>query len=328
MKQLLCTLSYFFFFAAAFFYPEPFRVNVLHVCRFEGEVFEPVSLTLGYNDALSFSVKSECIFLEGIELEIKQNKISMTYPNSIAYAVYTDIKPPPAKNRSDYSARKIAAAVLPNRYSHIIKIPLKSGHSLTHTKNSELIPYNGNTAAAPFMLRFTPAGKKIPEALVEQALFTVSVRPLLIAEGGLKINLIFPDTEQKPVNVQLNNTYLADFDALQLLTPGTYSVTISSDAYRTEVRSCIIEQGKTTQLDIQLQSITPLLYIQAPENVTVSLDNRVITPSKEPIPVEIGTHLVVFKMGSYELTRQITVEEGKTYELTITMDVLLEERPQ
>ena len=50
--------------------------------------------------------------------------------------------------------------------------------------------------------------------------------------------------------------------------------------------------------------------------------------SKEPLPVTVGVHTVVFKMGTYELTRQITVEEGKTYEMTMAMDVLLQEVAQ
>ena len=91
------------------------------------------------------------------------------------------------------------------------------------------------------------------------------------------------------------------------------------------MRSCIIERGKITQLEVQLKSITPLLHIQAPENVAVFLDNQEITLSKEPLPVAVGGHTIVFKMGTYELTRQITVEVGKTYEMTMTMDVLLQE---
>jgi len=174
------------------------------------------------------------------------------------------------------------------------------------------------------MLRLNPVMKGLPDDF-ERASFTVIIRPLLIAEGGLQLKLQFPEKEQKPVTVQLNNEYLTQFEDLQLLLPGTYSISISSDAYRTEMRSCIIERGKITQLEVQLKSITPLLHIQAPENVAVFLDNQEITLSKEPLPVAVGGHTIVFKMGTYELTRQITVEEGKTYEMTMTMDVLLQE---
>ena len=128
--------------------------------------------------------------------------------------------------------------------------------------------------------------------------------------------------------MQLNSEYLAQFNDLQLLQPGTYSINVSSDAYRTETRSCIIERGKITQLDIQLKSITPLLYIRTPENVTVIFDGRELSFSKEPLSVETGTHVAVFKMGSYELTRQITVEEGKIYELAMMMDAVLQEVAQ
>ena len=301
MKQFLCITSYFFFFAVSFFYPDSFRVSKVHIYTFDMEVFDPVSLTIGYNDAVSFSVKGDFLFLEGIELEIKQNKTSMNYPNSIAYTVYTDIKPEPVENSIDYSAKKISTALLPNRFSHIMRIPVKKDYTFKQIKNSELLPYVGSIAAArPVMLRLNPVMKGLPDDF-EQASFTVIIRPLLIAEGGLKLNLQFPDKEQ------------------------TYSVSIGSDAYRTEMRSCIIERGKITQLEVHLKSITPLLHIQAPENVAVFLDNQEIAPSKEPLPVAVGVHTVVFKMGSYELTRQMTVEEGKTYELTMTMDVLLQE---
>jgi hypothetical protein len=296
----------------------------MHTYTVNTEVFDPISLTIGYNDAVSFSVKGDFLFLEGIELEIKQNKTSMNYPNSVAYTLYTDIKPEPSKKHIDYSAKKISTALLPNRFSHIMRIPVKKDYKFKQVKNGEIFPYDGKAADAPFMLRLNPVMKGLPEDF-EQASFTVIARPLLIAEGGLKLHLQFPDKEQKPVTVQLNNEYITQLDTLQLLLPGTYSVNISSDAYRTEMRSCIIERGKITQLEVQLKSITPLLHIQAPENVAVFLDNQEIAPSKEPLPVAVGVHTVVFKMGSYELTRQITVEEGKTYELTMMMDVLLQE---
>ena len=324
MKQLLCITSYFFFFSISFFYPDSFRVSNMHSYVFDREVFSPVSLTIGYNDAVSFAVKSDFLFLEGIELEIKQDKISMNYPNSIAYTVYTDIKPEPSKKYIDYSAKKISTALLPNRFSHILRIPVKKDYTFKHIKNSELLPYSSRVAVSPVMLRLNPVMKGLPDDF-ERASFTVTIRPLLIAEGGLKLKLQFPEKEQKPVTVQLNNEYLMQFDTLQLLLPGTYSINISSDAYRTEMRSCIIERGKITQLEVQLKSITPLLHIQAPENVAVFLDNQEITLSKDSLPIAVGVHTVVFKVGSYELTRQITVEEGKTYEMTMTMDVLLQE---
>lgn len=326
MKQHLSILSYFFFFALSVFYPDNFRVSAMHTYVFNTEVFDPISLTMGYNDAISFAVKSDFLFLEGIELEIKQDKISMSYPNSIAYTLYTEIKPEPSKKEIDYSAQKISTALLPNRFSHTIRIPVKSNYSFKQ-QNGELLPYEKKRAVTPFMLRFNPVIKGLPDDF-EKTVLTVIVRPLLIAEGGLKIILHFPEKEQKPVSVQLNNEYLTDFNNLQLLLPGTYSVSVASDAYRTEMRSCIIERGKITQLEIQLKSVTPLLRIQAPENVTVILDGKETLPSTNLLPVAIGTHVAVFKMGSYELTRQITVEEGKTYELTMTMDVLLQEISQ
>ncbi|MEL3907042.1 MAG: hypothetical protein P1P65_08490 [Treponema sp.] len=324
MKQLFFAAAYLFFFTLALLHPDSFRVSTIYTCFFDSEVFEPVTLTLGYNDAVAFRIKQAPLFLEGIELEIKQNKTAYAFPNSIAYSLYTGIDPAPARHIIDYSARKLTAALLPNRFSHTIRIPVKSHYTFTSPDNGELLPYEHTQETDPLMLRFSPIMKGLPEEF-ETAGFTVVIRPLLIAEGGLRINLRYPAGEQKPVMIRLNNEYLNGSNTLQLVPPGTHLVSLSSDDYRHEVRSCIIERGKITELNINLQSIIPLLHIRAPENVTVLLDDQELPSLSRPLPVQAGTHIVTFKAGSYELTRQISLESGKTYNLTMTMDVLFQE---
>lgn len=324
MKQLLAKTAFLFCLSLSIFYPDSFRVGMMHTHILNSEVFEPITLQMGYNDAVSFTLKSDTLFLEGIELEIKQSAASLKYPNTIAYTIYTEISPEPAKNEIDYTAQKISTALLPNRFSHSIRIPLKEPYNFTRNGNSEIIPYSSSLCLSPFMLRLNPVMKGLPDD-IEGARFTVIARPLLIAEGGLKINLQYPDKEQKPVSVQLNGDYLAKYTELQLRQPGQYSLQINSDAYRTETRTCVVERGKTTQLDIQLKSITPLLRIQAPENVMIMLDGEEITLANTPIPLESGSHIIMCKIGTYQLTRQIIVEEGKSYLLTFTMDMLIQE---
>ena len=324
MKQLIATTAFLFCLSLSIFYPDSFRVSRVYPCILDSEVFEPITLQIGYNDAVSFTLNSNTLFLEGIELEIKQGNTSLKYPNAIAYTIYTEISPEPAKKEIDYTAQKISTSLLPNRFSHIIRIPLKAQYSFTQSNTGDLLPYRNQISITPFMLRLNPVMKGLPDD-IERARFTVIARPLLIAKGGLKINLHYPDKEQKPVSVQLNGDYLAQYGELQLRQPGQYSVQINADAYRAETRSCVIERGKITQLDIQLKSITPLLRIQAPENVIVMLDGEEISPANTPIPLASGSHIVVCKLGAYQLTRQIIAEEGKSYLVTFTMDMLIQE---
>lgn len=326
MKHTLLLLSFFFFFTCPPLYSDSFRVNTVHTCIFESEAFEPLTFSIGYNDAVAFAVKSDFLFLEGIELEIKQSSACVNFPQAIAYGIYTDIIPEPAKKTIDYSAQEYTAAVLPNRFSHIIRIPFKSVYRFKQEGNAEILPYERKIGIAPFMLRLKPVAKDVPEA-VKKTVFTIIVRPLLIAEGGLKISLRFPESEkdEKVVSVQLNNRQLTDFTGVKLIPPGNYSVIIHALNYRNEMRSCIVERGKITHLDVTLQSTTPLLYIKAPENAIVFLDEKEIDVKKPYIPITVGMHTIVCKLGNYEITRQITAEEGKTYRLTMNMDVGLEE---
>ncbi|MGP1576071.1 MAG: hypothetical protein ACTTH7_01030 [Treponema sp.] len=324
MKQRLFFFTFSFIFSLSPLAAEPFRVNRMHTCVLDARCLDPVVVTAGYNDAVACTTHFNSIFLEGIELEIKQPKEALDAQNALAYTIYTSIAPDASSEKIDYTGNKLVSNVMPNRSSFIIRIPFKEKNTLAAIPNALLLPYEEKNAFETFVLRFNPIISSLPE-VCEQASYKVIIRPLLIAEGGLKLNISYPDNEIKPINIQINRTYIPQSADIQLLTPGSYILNVTSNSYRSEIRSCTIERGKITSLDITLKSLTPKLRILVPQHIGVFVNEKEWEYSDDFVPIPSGVHIVVFKIGSYEITRQIIAEEGKSYDLSLTMEVNFDE---
>ncbi len=326
MKYIIKTTSLFIFlFFTTYSYAEKFRVGNVYMYAIEEGGYPTASFSIGYNDAISLQIQKDLLFLNGIELQIKQDKTALANSNMISYEIYSHISPVPKKKCIDYSGKRLFTNLLPTRITHTIQIPLKKTYTETQKNTSDTVPYDKHIMEYPILFRLHPVMKGIPDSL-ENAVFTITVKPIVRNEGGLKINLTYPkEEEQKPVNVQIDNHYLNNFSDLQIIAPGTYRITVSSDEYRSEVRSCIIEKGKITTIPITLKSTIPLLDIDVPSKVTVLFDNETITIPNTPIPITTGTHTITVKIGEYEAVRQFTAEKGKSYLFNMNIDTSLTE---
>ena len=98
-----------------------------------------------------------------------------------------------------------------------------------------------------------------------------------------------------------------------------------SESYRNEVRTVIINQATSTTLDIELKSISPEISIIAPENTKVFLDDLELFNLDLPIQVVPGEHQIKFIIGDYELLKKLTIQNGKSYEVSLSIDIDISE---
>jgi hypothetical protein len=168
--------------------------------------------------------------------------------------------------------------------------------------------------------------KGLPEN-IETLVFTVKIKPLLTDEGGFRLNLTYPAAEQKPVSVRIDEVLIDNPAVMHTLAPGSHHLSIVSDDYRNEVRVFTVESGKTTEIAVPMKDTTPRLYIVAPENTIITLDTAPLANLREGKTIEPGDHTLLFKIGDYEVTRQLTAEKGKDYTITMVIDVQVTETP-
>lgn len=322
-KRMVLLAAYVCLTCSMGFAGDIFYVKKVQCFMLNTEQFEPVSVNLGYTDAVALVFKHTPVFLEGLDIEITQSQDHLRFPNTFAYRIYTDVEPSPAVTIRDYSGTMRMQGILPNAASYSVQVPLNSTYVQAEGKQHErALSYYAPPQSILF--RFYPMISAIPDKL-EHIPFKATIRPVLAGVGGLKLNVQFPEKEQKPIKVQINQEDVTDTSGVQFMKPGNYLITVSSDHYRNEVRSCAVEKGKVTELTIPLKSLISQLYIEPIAGVTVFLDGKKVDNVKKPLTVTPEVHVITFRIGNNEIMRQIDVKEGKKYYLMMTFDVSLEE---
>lgn len=351
MKKLLFLFTVLFFSQTLFSY-ENFRVHKTVIVDMTDEV-TPTKAVLEVNDALVVKVPKNPLFLKSLSLEVKIPPEVAEFRDSVAYFLYTDVKPEPSANIIDYKANRLFINTFPTRLSCNLLIPLFSSVVMKDTPYSLVLPagMDNNSGYVFFRLQLVMKGTPVN---IWDSKFIIDVKPVLDEKGILELNVFAPkkqdvqedfitgtsnSVESVNVTVKTENTSLEKINGTGIYTlyidnqiptlvddkiilpVGNHHLSIVSDLYRSEVRSVMIEQARTTILDIVLKDITPLIEITAPDGVQIFLDSEQILNWNEPLPVTEGEHLLKFNIGGYEKIQSFEAFNGKTYKFSLNLDV-------
>jgi 5-hydroxyisourate hydrolase-like protein (transthyretin family) len=282
-------------------------------------------VSLGYLEIVSIDLVHETRFLQGIEVEFRIPKVVQEYPGSYVFILYKNVKPALDSSVLGYSGEQILMQV-PQRISTIVQIPIVDNSTLKSSPYTVLLKEPVKPDDFPLALFVMPVMKGLPTE-VEKADFSVRVKPLFTDEGALKLEFAYPEgKEGKPVSTFIDNKKLPGPVDDVVLKSGLHYLKLSSDDFKDEVRTFSIDPGKETELKVALQDITPIIFLEAPENAHVLLDNeRLDFPAKTAFQVAAGDHTVVFKVGDYTISRVITVQKAKTYKISLNIQIDVQE---
>ena len=306
---------------------ESFRVSKVHIVEVSQKPNTENTEQLGINDSLCIKLPENNEFLEGLEFKFTIPESVAYWMDSVACSIYVDIKPTPEGSQIDYSGSKVFQRTLPNKLSWVLQIPLTENHTLksnncTQTIDTILTPSNNI-----IFLRLQPVMKGVPEETLN-AIIPITIRPILINKGKLKLTLLPPTNEEELQNTSIfiddEMVSLNEKDEI-LLETGVHNISIVSEAYRNEMRTVRIEQGSQTDLNVTLKSINPTLLITAPEGTIVTLDDLECDKLGQEFEITEGQHKIKFAIGNYEMVRTIDAIKGKTYKADFTLDLNITE---
>lgn len=305
---------------------DSFRVGSMVPVQIDSQKADAQVVELGYNDALGLILPKNPAFIRGIEIEVKSPQGLISYQNGMAYGLYRQAVPAPNANVIDYQAEQITLQPLPSRLSFVLQIPLQKNHGLKTGPYSTVLSYVHDASRGPLVFRLLPVMKGLPDN-IESLKFTVKVRPILANEGAMQLKVTYPDEPPKPVAVRVDEMPVQNPETLLVLEPGEHHLSIVSDDYRNEVRVFTVEPARVTDIAVKMKDTTPHLTLVAPANAVILLDGKKIETNRDNLVIDEGTHLILFKIGDYELTRQLVVEKGRDYTATMLIDVNVSETP-
>ncbi len=303
-----------------------FRVRSMSTLVLDSKSPEVRTIDIGYNDAVGILFPDNPVFLRAVEIEVRIPREILRYQNSMAYGIYRNVRPAPNKGVIDYSGIQESYQPLPSRLSFVLQVPLVPEHNLKTGPYATVLERVHNPKDGSIVFRLQPVMKGLPPT-IEEMQFQVRVKPLLTEEGALTVTLNHPGKEKKPVRVLIDEQPESLDNGMLLLPPGEHHISVVSDHYRNEVRMFTVESARITAVDITLQDTAPTLILVAPENTTILVNDKEIADAREPLVIEPGTYTILFKIGDYEVVRQITAEKGKDYTVSIHIDINVSESP-
>jgi hypothetical protein len=195
-------------------------------------------------------------------------------------------------------------------------------------KNTPYVTVIGSNAlppsAFPLVYRIMPIVPRVDEE-IEEMRFQLSVKPLINDDGTVKINVKYPTVQSnsgnKPYTTLIDDKVIEHIDEEQTIKEGEHHLMIVSNDYRNESRRFIVERGKTVEINLTLQDITPLILFETPDNAKIFLDNERISSRVTPRPIDPGPHEVKIQVSDYTIIKTIFVRKGKTYRIAFMVDL-------
>ena len=328
MKKFFGFGSILFFLSAAAVFTagaESFRVHALFPVSVSADM-TPAVVSAGINDAISLTLPKDMTFLRGIELAVKIPRDIAEWRDSIAYSLYNNIKPVPSEKKIDYTGDRISVGTFPGRLSLTIYIPLTEDNGIKDSPYSVKIGTIPDTKNGFLFFRMQLAMKGVPESL-EKSMFEITVKPLLIDKGKLRLDVTEPVSHAAthPYSVYVDDEPFDVKAGGRLFDAGEHHLSVVSEFYRNEVRSFRIDQAKTTKLSITLRDIAPSVRITAPENTNVFFDEAKLDQYKDPFTVTPGDHTIKFVIGDYEVVKTVSAVNGRSYTVSLSVDASVTE---
>lgn len=311
---------------SAFLFGESFRTGKLHLLSVKQEVDFEEQLHLGTNESLAMKLPEDKTFIEGIEIKMDIPEAIAYWQDCVACSVYNKISPSPSENQIDYSGSRQFVSTLPGRLSWVLQVPLKKENSLKQNQYTTLMDSVVDFEQSTIFLRLQPVMKGVPEEAMESKI-KLTVKPILSDQGELKLSLTGADSK-KPENatIYVDDKIVTLSKAGKIfLDTGVHNLSVTSPSFRNEVRTLRIDRAKTTELQIELKSIEPSLFVSAPEGTKTFIDDKIFTLFGKESYIEEGEHKIRFTVGDYEIVRTINAIKGKTYRVNCSVDLTITE---
>jgi len=324
MPKSKITLAIFMLFSCFNLYAESFRTIVGGMVDVSPG-FSDNAISIGINGSVIINLGAETRFLRGIEIEISAPQSWLPYRGSIGMYIYNNITPQTADGITDMDGRRIAFEPLPSRLRIIYQIPIRQNHGLRATTSATIPTGVVQPSSFPIVFRLMQVAKGLPDEF-ENMSFNLTVKPILSDEGAVRLIPRFPpQLRNRPFTVLIDDTVIPNISEQILLREGEHHLVILSDDYRNESRRFVVERSKIVDLTIELQDPTPIIVFEAPQNAQIYLNNNLVSRTRDPVTVEPGQHEVKFQVGDYTITRTLNIQRGKTYRISLAVDLTVQE---
>ena len=295
------------------------RGSVVEILDIRADKKPEASFTI--EELVSLSLGRDTAFITGVEIELTIPEELRRLRDSFALYLYRRVDPQPeTSGMRRYFGESLDYYILPGTRKMYIQIPLRRDTELPRNTETVLLKDQITAEDFPLLLTVLPIKKGIPSDIYTAPVH-IKAYPYLAAEGILDLTISAPD--EHPYTLRIDGKEPPYREKGYLLSEGIHEISIESSVYMPVKRTVSIARGTRTTQSIVLEKKDPRIVFETPKGTMIFLDGERV--SSASLKVERGVHTVVFKLGDYSLTREFEVVDGKTYTITLILDVLVKE---
>jgi hypothetical protein len=186
-------------------------------------------------------------------------------------------------------------------------------------------------ASFPIAISIVPRMKGLSDAL-QSAEFRIAARPVTRDLGAIEIRylgedaaLYDPDGSRAPEFTLSIDGRPVPVQSEHLLEPGLHRIRLNSERFQDQEVTVGVERGRTITVDLPLELALATVVYTAPRGSSVYVNGEVLDAPTGDFTVPPGEHTIVVVLGDYTQTRTFRVEERRTYSISLTMDIVVEE---
>jgi hypothetical protein len=295
------------------------------------------SFSLHIEELAAVEIIEEPSFIEGFELKLVLPGEFEEYKNSLALYIYRNVTPTPSEDRKTYSGKTVFWNVLPSARNLYYRIPLRPDYSFASAPGTTVIEKPVKPDDFPLIITILPVMKGIPDSLYTSPI-QCKVMPLVENRGMLELrvqeqkdddnnpeDLVEVDAES--ITMRLDNRALSYPQPSYILESGIHTIHIESEKYQNKEVSFSLKKGEVKKLNITLKKLVPEVTFEAPENSEAYLDGEKIQLIQgKSMEVSEGDHTILFKLGDYSLSKRFHTERGKSYIISLLLDISIKEK--
>jgi hypothetical protein len=307
---------------------EDLRGLVVAEVRLRAEATYEQSAGIALAEMAAVYLEGDTRFLRGLRLELVLSNLLKQHFDSFALAIYRKLTPEPRPGVKAYQGERIFFQYLPYQNRVYVLLPLGDMEGV-----DEPLPagsYRVETLLAredfPLLAAIRPLMKGIPDTVADSK-FVLTVRPILEKKGQFELVLHYPQgMEGEPVALFLDEQELTAFEGRREVPTGLHRLRITSGAFKEVNTGFTVESGKTSVVEVRLELLASMLTIEAPQDTEVFLDGEKLASfTGARLPIEEGSHQVLFKIADYSVSKKFTVSKGRHYHISCIFDILLSE---
>ncbi|TVQ98927.1 MAG: hypothetical protein EA403_13365 [Spirochaetaceae bacterium] len=328
---VVCCLCLLALIAPNTVYAETIRGAVIPVSVPHGEIPAGYTLDIAMEEIAPLVVVGDLRFIEGIRIEVQVPRAARALPGSLGMYLHRSLTPPPQPGIMTIRGERIFFLPVPTASRFFVTIPFRDAHAFRQTADTYVttaIPAD----SLPLSLSLVPITKGITREVAD-ARFTVAVEPIVVDRGALMVvirapdgELVTPDSEDsREFTLRLNGATLEYTDADRLLPTGLHRLVLESEKYETHEVTVGVERGRVQRVEFQLRLPRSVVRFDAPRGAEIFVNGETVAYEERTVSLTPGDHLLLFRVGEYTISRRLTVEPRKNYDISLGFNIVIQE---